>query len=425
MIDKSPFRRLAVPEFLKIFGDLLKPTAEVTQFERGLIEGTYELIALARYTSDESRAIFNTTHVAYKILEQGAVRSFQTVIKHFVFNIERVASTLNRSWQSRQDAFEAGSFERRALAFMSFYKSLYEGLVPSLFAPILAAMAVSGGRKPAKAYRVDKEGKASLGQLERIQYEWTSQKKQLAQGLNNHLRNSYAHECYRFLDGDRIELWDIDPRTGDYSWGPTVYTESMLIDECEALWRNALGFVYAWALFSINNRKLIDKGNYYTSLPVARDQRRTEEIKDLSEKILAGRGLDTLHFQFEDGLMILKLRCQLQGVDQDSEMFVKSGRTIRKFVTKMRYHEEPVIDQLMGSFQIIRFEIRQEFEFIATVFSTEDRNVGEIRGHTKQFAKYKGTALPDISDFRKELFVDTLGEAKTWMLEESLPKEVL
>ena len=113
MIDKSPFRRLAVPEFLKIFCDQLKPTAEVTQFERGLIEGTYELIARARYTSDELRAISNTTHVAYKILEQGAVRSFQTVIKHFVFNIERVASALNRSWQSRQDAFEASSFERR------------------------------------------------------------------------------------------------------------------------------------------------------------------------------------------------------------------------------------------------------------------------------------------------------------------------
>ena len=63
--------------------------------------------------------------------------------------------------------------------------------MPILFAPIIASMALAGGEKTAKAYKIDQEGKAKLAQLQQIQYEWTSQKKQLAQGLNSHLRNSY------------------------------------------------------------------------------------------------------------------------------------------------------------------------------------------------------------------------------------------
>ena len=210
---------------------------------------------------------------------------------------------MNRGWRSRKDAFEEPNSEKRLLAFLSFYKTVYEGIMPVLFAPIIE-MAIGRGKKAAKAYRIDQEGKASLSQLQQIQYEWTSQKKQLAHGLNSHLRNSYAHECYRLLDGGRVEIWDIDPRTGNYSWGPLAYTEDMLIDGCEALWRNALGIVDAWVLFSINNRKIIEQGNYYDSLPLARDSLRTEEIEDLCKVVLSERGLDIISFEFADERLI-------------------------------------------------------------------------------------------------------------------------
>jgi hypothetical protein len=414
-----------VSEYLRTFEDLLLSTAEVSQFERDLIEATYELIVLGHYKGDQLKEIETTSRVAYKILQDGASRSFEAVIAPFVFNIERVSRSLNRGWRSRKEAFEEPDGEKRVLTFLSFYKTLYEGIMPVLFAPIIASMAIAGGKiKTAKAYRIDQEGKASLSQLERVQYEWTSQKKQLAQGLNSHLRNSYAHECFRLLDGGRIELWDIDPRTGNYSWGPLTYTEDMFIGECETLWRNALGVVDAWALFSINNRKIIDQGKYYDSLPIARDSLRTEEIKELSEVVLSERGLDIISFQFEDEQMILKLRCQLKGVDQDSEIFMQSGHSVRKFIVRMKYHEVPIIEQLMGAFQIIRYQIRQDFEFMAIVLSVENANIGEVRGHTREFQKYEGKKLPSISEFRKELLVDTLGRSTTWMLDEAPPKEV-
>ncbi|HEY3305493.1 MAG TPA: hypothetical protein VGL70_18375 [Candidatus Binatia bacterium] len=183
----------------------------------------------------------------------------------------------------------------------------------------------------------------------------------------------------------------------------------MLVEECEALWRNALGIVNAWALFSINNRKIIEQGKYSDSLPIAREPLRTEEIKDFSEVVLSERGLDIISFQFEDEQLILKLRCQLKGVDQDSKMFMQSGHSVRKFIVTMKYHEVTIIEQLMGAFQIIRHQIRQDFEFMATVFSVENANIGEVRGHTRQFQKYEGKKLPSISEDESG-FDEVIGE---------------
>jgi len=165
MKDTSPFRQLAVPEYLRTFEDLLSPTAELSWFERVLIESTYELVVLGRYERNQLKAIENTSRVAYRILQDGASRSFEAVVAPFVFNIERVTRSLNRGWESRKDAFEEPSGEKRVLAFLSFYKTLYEGIMPVLFAPIIASMAIAGGKKTAKAYRIDQEGKASLSQL--------------------------------------------------------------------------------------------------------------------------------------------------------------------------------------------------------------------------------------------------------------------
>lgn len=103
---------------------------------------------------------------------------------------------------------------------------------------------------------------------------------------------------------------------------------------------------------------------------------------------------------------------------------MQSGHRVRKFIVRMTYHEVPIIEQLMGAFQIIRHQIRQDFEFMATVLSDKNGNIGEVRGHTRQFQKYEGKKLPSISEFRKELLVDTLGTATTWMLDEAFPKEV-
>ena len=127
MRGKSPFRQLAMSEYLRTFGDLLSSTAEPSRFERVLIEGTYELIFLGHYKIDQLKQIETTTRVAYKILHDGASRSFEAVIAPFVFNIERVTRSLSRGWRSRKDAFEEPSGEKSVLAFLSFSRRCMKG----------------------------------------------------------------------------------------------------------------------------------------------------------------------------------------------------------------------------------------------------------------------------------------------------------
>ena len=113
MKDSSPFQQLAIPEFLRTFDDLLSPIAELSWFERLLIQRTYELVVLGHYEHDELKAIENTSRVAYKILQDGASRSFDAVVTPFIFNIERVTRSLNRGWRLRRDAFETANSEKR------------------------------------------------------------------------------------------------------------------------------------------------------------------------------------------------------------------------------------------------------------------------------------------------------------------------
>ena len=155
------------------------------------------------------------------------------------------------------------------------------------------------------------------------------------------------------------------------------------------------------ALFSVNNRKIIDQGKYCDSLPIARDPLRVEEIEDLCKVVLSERGLDIISFEIADEQLILKLRCQLKGVDQVSKMFIQSGHRVRKFIVRMKYYEVPIIEQLMGAFQIIRHQIRQEFEFTATVLSVENTTSGEFRGHTRQFRNAKERSCPSFQNLGK------------------------
>ncbi len=425
LFSESPLRDLAIPEFMRKFGDLLLPTAEISQFERGLIEATYERIVLGQYERDQLKSIENTARVAFRIMHDGAVRDFMAVLGSFLFNIERLARYLNRSSVARKTAMECLDTDERILHLLLFYKTLYESLMSVLFAPLIVAMATFVSKKNQYKYTIDQEGKVSLAQLERIQYEWSSQKKQLAVGLNNHLRNAFAHDCYRIKDSGYIELWDIDPRSGNYSWGPVTYTQETLTNECEALWRNALGLVNAWVLFIMNNRKIIHNGNFDKNMPIAHEPLRNEEIRELANAVLGGRGFEIIDFQFQSNVLFLALRCQSKGIDQNSEMYTKSGARVRKFIIKMKYYKCPAIEQLMGSLQNLRFQMRQEFEFQASILSEDNKEIGKIQGHTNLLKQYEGKKLPPIEEFRKQLTVDSIGSATTWMLDQSLPIEIL
>ena len=128
-------------------------------------------------------------------------------------------------------------------------------------------------------YRLDDDGRVNLSALNRIQHYSRYPKRQLSIGLNSHLRNAYSHDRYRILDGGVVEWWDVDPRTGRFSWGPETWSLAQIEEACETLWRNCLGLCYAYALFSINCRQLIEKTDLFSKVRTAHDPVRAEELR--------------------------------------------------------------------------------------------------------------------------------------------------
>ena len=84
-------RTLAMNQFVEEFGELLSVRAEVTFFERSLIEATYEQIWFVRERKDEwARRV----RAAFHFLDQGALESPKGVSEHFFKYCESIGNDI-------------------------------------------------------------------------------------------------------------------------------------------------------------------------------------------------------------------------------------------------------------------------------------------------------------------------------------------
>ena len=64
-------RMLAISEFKRQFGDLFSVKAEITDFERSIIEGTYELMWFDRHEKSDHREWARTLRASFNFLDKG------------------------------------------------------------------------------------------------------------------------------------------------------------------------------------------------------------------------------------------------------------------------------------------------------------------------------------------------------------------
>jgi len=79
VIEKSPLRFVALNLFTEEFGDLVSVRAEITPFERSLIEGAYELLWLDTFDRAARVSWAQTLRAAFRILDNGALKEPQLV----------------------------------------------------------------------------------------------------------------------------------------------------------------------------------------------------------------------------------------------------------------------------------------------------------------------------------------------------------
>lgn len=304
----------------------------------------------------------NTARIAYKAIEKGAVKGFKSVAEAFFQNIDDVSILLNDCFQKRRQAEKELDIDQRIEKYLCFYNTMYESLIPVLLAPLAISVGLTHPKK--KKFKLDRDGRAKLTFLGNLEFSNNLPRKQLSIGLNNHLRNSYAHSRYEILDNGFIKLWDVNPGTGELSWGPEVWGIDQLINISEDLWKNALGYVYALILFSTNHRRILVQGGYCEKTKIRTRSIRKDFIKKLCEKYAGELGFNSMNISFESKLLKMELRTKLKGIDQNAEIIMGNGKQfVKKYIVKQKYIDSLVIEQVIALIQKVYFQLTIPFDF--------------------------------------------------------------
>ncbi len=212
MIEKSPLRFVALNLFTEEFGDLVSVRAEITPFERSLIEGAYELLWLDTFDRAARVSWAQTLRAAFRILDNGALKEPQLVWESYIRVVNELVPSLRSSFEKRR-SLKAKNVDNDALieSQLNSYKSVYEGLLPLIFAPVVHAFGVANDPEE-KAFLPRQDGRINLLAIRKMEKWVRPPQNRLAVGLNQHVRNAYSHEYYRVLDHGRVSMRDVNPR---------------------------------------------------------------------------------------------------------------------------------------------------------------------------------------------------------------------
>ena len=418
ILPDSPVNKLALHAFAEEYGDLLLNFDGLTIYEHDLIVGTHERTFVGHFHEHMIRSLHTTGRLSARLMQSGAAVSLEPVARAFILNSERVPRLLNRASDALNAAREVTDPDGLIEAYLRFYQVSYEGVFPTLIAPVVVGMGLAAAADPAH-FRLDSDGRIRLSALSKIKHYSRFPAQQLSIGLNKHLRNASAHQRYRLLDSARFEFWDVDPRTGNRNWGPETWTVEKLKEICEQLWRNCLGVVNGLMAFSIRHRSVIVSSSLLETVNPARDPVRVEELRGLATRLAKFRGFVLRDASYEPGRLRLKLRTQPRGVDQDSKILTSGGGRVRRYAVRITYRDCSLVEQAVGLLQEIRFHLNDDFCFNLKVSRHDAASLGQLVGRTDVIPAKK---IP-LRELRPRFEIDTLSDISIPILQEGLPRE--
>lgn len=381
MDDRSPMRILALNQFVQNFGDLVSVRAKTRHLEKSLIEGTYEIIWLDSDSLPKGMDWHKTTRAAFHFLDRGFLIEPQKVSEAFVQVAEYIPLMLNKIFRQRHDVLDEHYIDIRIEKFLALYKTIYEGLISLLMAPIVYAFSIYKNIND-RDFKPRNDGRINLKAINKMEKWLVHPQNRLTIGLNSHIRNAYSHEHYRILDDGKVELWDIDPRNPKKKWGPEIWTISTLETLCNELWLNSLAVVLSHALFSINNNSLIMARGWGN--PKKLFYLRREELNHLIKVVAQENTFNLKKLEISKLNIRITLRTEFKGIDQEEEIFVgyRDGPP-RKYTVQVRYEEIRIVEMFLGFLQIIGPSVT-EYEKISSII--EDPN-GEVIGRAEIYIK--------------------------------------
>lgn len=419
--NRSPMRMLAISEFKRQFGDLFGVKAEIFNFERSIIEGTYELMWLDRHEKSDSREWARTLRASFNFLDKGFLINPRKVARAFYGSINHIVPAANHSLSKKIKAekTKVTDLDEMIENYLSFYKTMYESLVSVVMAPVVYSFAISRRIKNL-SFSPQGDGRISLGAIGKMEKWLIYPQNRLAIGLNSHLRNAYSHDRFRILDGGEVEIWDRNPRTKK-TWGPEVWTIEDLQDICGLLWQNTQAVICAIALFSINNRRTMEERGWAHLAPAP--PLRINELKSTIGHYAHKYSFRSKEFNKVNRTLSLTLATKLKGIDQEQTILV-GGTIPRQFKMPVRYVEVSVIKQALGFLQTVK-PFLDGIEIVKISFIDPDKNhLGLISIKSSAIERIKGPKYSTIEIDRRLLSSDTIENKTMWRKDEYPVNEV-
>jgi hypothetical protein len=233
---RSPLIKLALPRFKQSFGDLLRNKSLITVFERNLLQAIFEQIMWFGRNQDDYTNFERTTRAAYHFLDQGNKEKYNSVAGQLIITNDKIIPAINNAISAKNSAEKSPDDDpdKKIIEYLQYYKTLYERLLPVICAPIVYAFSIYK-HVDDSTFIPRKDGKINLTSINKMDQYLTYGENRLSIGLNNHIRNAFSHECYTILDDSQVKLWDINPWTKKYSWGPEIWHLDQLVALCDQL----------------------------------------------------------------------------------------------------------------------------------------------------------------------------------------------
>ncbi len=415
---QSPIARLALSQFHRTFDDLLSVQAFMTPFSRSLLENVFEMIMWFGRTKHDYKNFERTARVAYHFLENGSQAKHKAVAQQFYAVIDKIIPALNSSRQAQAEANQIpkDNADARIEKYLAYYKVMYEGLLPFVCAPVIYAFGIAKNIKD-KTFSPSDDGKVDLNAISKMNKWLAYTENRLAIGLNNHLRNAYAHNNYKILDDAQVELWD-------RSWGPEIWQLDQLIKICDQLWVNGLGITCGLVLYDINNRWITENCGWVS--PTQAPHLRRKELEAAIDSIAHELGFYLEKVEALPNGVSITLSIKSKGIDQESELYIGYKSHTDLFKIPMWYEEKRVIDQLTVMLHRLIPYFETQNEVSVNVLSSDDVSLGSLITDFRTLIglQLKDTKPETVESIRHVFKTDTLGDCVTFVEKEGAPRFV-
>jgi hypothetical protein len=416
---RNPLEAIAIPELQRQFGDLLSVRAEVGDYEYGLVASILSNLFLGRLDAAERQRFDRTVRAAHYYLDRGALKRTRESCEAYVRVVDAIPEAINDVMRKR-DETERMLGDKWGEALLALYKSITEGLLTILAAPVVVGFShVYGGIKD-PAFTAKPDGRVDLKAIELME-DWSlAPSNLLKEGLNKHVRNAYAHQRYHILDDGLVEMWDED-RRGKVTWGPERWKFEAVEALCDRLLVTCQAITLALAIFGINYRQLITaRGWRPANLP--KRPMRLVEMRQLIQMYAAFNSFAVVSVERRNDELHMKLKTQRRGIDQSERILVGGPGGARAYDKPVRYEDSLVGEIALGLLQRTLGGEPGYARYVLEIANEDDVAIGTFAITSAALEKVQGPKGQSIAKDRQLAEIDTLGDARMWVKIEGAPQ---